>query len=299
MNGLINLLKPPGMSSAQAVSFVKRTLGCKVGHAGTLDPEAAGVLPLMIGRATKLFDYITEDHKVYLAEIAFGYATDTEDAQGNIVGESSHLPDEGEIRRALADFAGAVMQRPPAFSALKQGGERLYALARRGNEVELSARPVFIEKIEYLGRSDQAGCYIRVHCGKGTYIRSLCRDIGERVGSKAHMRFLLRERVGAFVIGSAVTPEEVAEQAGNGLHQPECLLSPDLFLQHLSAVYIPVSLAKKVMNGVPVACLHIDRGLPENVPLRTYIDDVFIGIAERKGDMLSMRTLYALNVPSA
>ncbi len=299
MNGIINLLKPPGMSSAQAVSFIKRMTGAKVGHAGTLDPEAAGVLPLMVGRATKLFDYITEDHKVYLAEIAFGCATDTEDAQGAVTAESAHIPSIQEVKDVLASFCGTVMQRPPIYSALKRDGERLYALARKGIETAVEERPVTIERIDYVAAPSKTSHFIRVHCGKGTYIRSLCRDIGEKAGSRAHMRFLLREKVGAFDISDALAPAEVAALVSAAPEAPACVHSPDRYLQHMPGIVIPVAFEKQAMNGVPVKIGERAEAPEENVPLRAYLNGAFLGVAEIKEGMLSMKTLYALSSASA
>lgn len=297
MNGIINLLKPPGMSSAQAVSFVKRLVRDKVGHAGTLDPEAAGVLPLMVGRATKLFDYITEDHKVYLTEIAFGCATDTEDAQGTVTEQSSHIPEREAIKAALQGLKGTVMQRPPMYSALKRGGERLYDLARRGIEMDIGARPIELENVRYLYQVSENSHMLRVSCGKGTYIRSLCRDIGEMLGSKAHMRFLLREQVGAFSIEQAATPDEIAAFMEQDPLCPPCLLSPDLFLQHIARIDIPERYEKQVMNGVPIPADGYE--VCENVPLRAYMNGLFLGIAERTQNHMKMKTFYQLNMPSA
>lgn len=299
MNGIINLLKPPGMSSAQAVSFVKRMTGAKVGHAGTLDPEAAGVLPLMVGRATKLFDYITEDHKVYLAEIAFGCATDTEDAQGVVTAESAHIPSVQQVKDVLASFYGTVMQRPPIYSALKRDGERLYALARKGIETETEERPVSIERIDYVAASSNTSHFIRVHCGKGTYIRSLCRDIGEKTGSRAHMRFLLREQVGGFAIADAFAPEEIAALVSDTPEAPACMHSPDRYLQHMPGIVIPGAFEKQVMNGVPIKAGDWAETKTENLALRAYMNDTFLGVAEIKEGMLSMKTLYALSLTSA
>ena len=298
MNGIINMMKPPGMSSAQAVSFVKRITGEKIGHAGTLDPEASGVLPLMVGRATKLFDYITDDRKVYLAEIAFGCATDTEDAQGVITEESSYIPSVQEIKSALTALTGMIAQQPPAFSAIKKDGKRLYELARQGIETNVSERPVYIERIDYVKASSKTSHFIRVYCGKGTYIRSLCRDIGRKTGSCAHMRFLLREKVGAFSIADSWTPDEIATSVLNAPSAPCCLSSPDRYLQHLPMIHIPTSYKKQALNGVPIKITtdEYTNEQGENKLIRVYMDHVFLGIAERRNGVLFIKTLYTLNL---
>ena len=175
MDGVVNFLKPPGMTGFDCAAFAHRLTGAKCGHAGTLDPEAAGVLPLLLGRASKLFDYIAEGGKTYLAEVAFGAATDTFDAQGIVVAESDARPDEKAILAALPDFIGEIEQVPPMYSALKRGGQRLYKLARAGKSLPLAPRRVTVDGIDFI-RLTPSGCLLRVRCGKGVYIRSLAHD---------------------------------------------------------------------------------------------------------------------------
>ncbi|NLA53933.1 MAG: tRNA pseudouridine(55) synthase TruB, partial [Clostridiales bacterium] len=208
MNGIINLLKPPCLSSAQAVSFIKRLTKEKIGHAGTLDPEACGVLPLMIGKATRLFDYIVEKQKVYVAELAFGVSTDTQDATGKVIAQSEQYPSKESLLEALELFTGNIFQCPPSFSAIKQGGKPLYKLAREGQMVQTKPRPIEVQKIELLDETSGHGFLLRVYCGKGTYIRTLCHDLGTQLGCPAHMRMLIRAQTGAFHINQAITMEE-------------------------------------------------------------------------------------------
>ena len=165
MNGFINLLKPPGMTSQDAVSRVKRLLprGTSVGHGGTLDPDAAGVLPICVGRATRLFDYIVDKRKEYIGELTLGISTDTCDAGGRIIQRCAADIGQGELERALESFVGDIMQAPPAYSAIKRGGEALYKKAQRGEEIDIPARQVRIDALTLLGRTapDRASPVIR------------------------------------------------------------------------------------------------------------------------------------------
>lgn len=295
MNGMINFLKPPGMSSAQAVSFVKWLIKEKIGHAGTLDPEAAGVLPLMVGRATKLFDYVTEDFKIYLAEIAFGCATDTQDAQGRVICRGQGpIPDADRVREELERMTGTLLQRPPMFSALKRNGERLYDLARKGQTVEMDARPVTIYRAELAGINGGDGYFIRVHCGKGTYIRTICHDLGERLGYPAHMRFLLREQAGAFKIDEAVTPEELKHLVAERPDGEGWLHAPDRFLSHLPRLDAGEEMAKMITNGVAVDIGAVPgaENVPEGSPARVYICGRLVCISVPERGRLRMRTMY-------
>ena len=210
MNGILNLLKPPGMTSHDAVSFVRRVYGLKrVGHAGTLDPAAAGVLPVFLGKATRLLEYTLDSSKEYRAEITFGFETDTADDTGKVVTTgSATLPDESTINSVLQSFIGVNRQIPPMYSAVKIGGKKLYELARAGIEANPAAREIYINDIRLLDISD-GKLLIDVDCSKGTYIRTLCRDIGRRLGCPATMSFLVRTRAGLFKLQNAYTPKEV------------------------------------------------------------------------------------------
>ena len=212
MDGYINVLKPPGMSSGAVVAIVKRAAREKAGHAGTLDPEAAGVLPVMVGRATRLFDFLVEKQKTYLAEIAFGAATDTQDAQGTVIETGGRIPSFAAVQAVLPQFTGTVMQRPPIYSALKQGGQPLYRLARKGQTADIPARPIEIMRIDALTRTPRNGCLLRVACGRGTYIRTLCHDLGQALGCGGCMAALRRTMAAGFRIEEAVTLERAQEE---------------------------------------------------------------------------------------
>ena len=295
MNGIVNLLKPPCLSSAQAVSFIKRLTAQKAGHAGTLDPEACGVLPVMIGKATSLFDYIAEHQKIYVTEIAFGMSTDTQDATGIVIKQMDNYPDMGSLLQVLDSFKGTQMQVPPAFSALKRGGKPLYELARAGEMVELPARPVEIEKVELLSQTKNHGFLLRIHCGKGTYIRTLCHDIGQRVGCPAHMRMLIRERTGPFSIDKAVTMEEFedAVQTQSGVQNFPWLLSIEETIAHLPQLSVRQGLWKSCINGValdPREASGADN-LQEGSVVALRCRNTLIGLYEVRNSMLRIKTM--------
>ncbi|MBR1584904.1 MAG: tRNA pseudouridine(55) synthase TruB [Clostridia bacterium] len=279
MNGFLNLLKPPGMSSGAAVAVVKRLTGERVGHAGTLDPEAAGVLPIMVGRATRLLDCIPDKSKSYVAEIAFAGATDTQDAQGTLIEPPVRVPGREEIERALAAFRGVIIQRPPAYSALKKDGVPLYALARKGQLVETQGRETVIRCLTLGESTGGDGYMLHVDCGSGTYIRTLCHDIGQALGAPAHMRFLLRTRHGAFDVQSACTIEEVMAAGQAGTLQ-SLLLPLDFPLQALPALMLPEAYWKLGRNGgkLPAALM---PALAENAPCRVYADGALVGVARK------------------
>lgn len=222
MNGVLPLLKPPGMSSQEAVSRVKRIAGvARAGHAGTLDPEAAGVLPILLGRATKLSAYLTQGRKEYIAELRIGLKTDTLDSEGSIVAQSAVRFEAGDLQRILPDFAGRIEQRPPRYSAVKVDGKPLYAHARAGRSVEASPRVVQIDSIELLaGRADRF--LLRIVCHQGTYIRTLLSDLAERLGTVGYTSYLLRTEAARLRIAESVLLEDLT---GAGLS--DLLIAPE------------------------------------------------------------------------
>ncbi len=291
MNGFLNVLKPPGMSSAAVVGLVKRLTGAKrVGHAGTLDPEAAGVLPIMVGRAARLFDYLVDKRKTYVAEVAFGTATDTQDATGTVIETGERFPGVEQVRLAARELTGDIWQRPSAFSAIKQDGKPLYERVRSGECVEAPLRQVHVEEIRVLRELPEHGMLLSVDCGKGTYIRSICNDLGVKVGCPAHMRFLLRTCTGAFELDNAYTLEELEAKQKEGTLQA-CLLPLDMPIQHYPRVDAPHGLGKLVQNGakLPVNRLVGAAELAEGQVARVYLDDAFWGMAAREAGQLVWR----------
>ena len=284
MDGFLNILKPPGMSSGDVVFQVRRLLprGTRVGHGGTLDPDAAGVLPVCVGRAARLFDYIIDKQKTYIAELRLGIVTDTQDASGRVLEmrDASSIT-EDDVRAVLPRFTGTILQTPPMYSALKRDGQKLYDLARKGESIELEPRPVTIYNIEYIGRHDETAHLLRVTCGKGTYIRTLCHDIGAALGVGGHMAFLLRSAAGCFDVQSATTIEELKEAAAE--ERLEELLYPlDAPLEHIRAVRLGDSYAKSVVNGVPVRVPgeHFEK----DEIVRVYLNEVFAGMGQADAD---------------
>ena len=272
MDGFINVLKPTGLSSHDVVDIVRRIFKQKrVGHAGTLDPAAAGILPIALGRAARLVEYMEGADKSYRAEIAFGYATDTGDVYGEVIEsvENPVLPSEEELRSVLGRFVGVITQTPPAYSAIKVGGQRAYDLARQGAAVEMRARTVTIHRLELVCMdAAHARILVDVDCAKGTYIRSLCTDIGTALGLPATMRFLLRTRVGGFMLADSYTLEELAEMRETALCAPDTALDLpvyELAPQRTRAFYSGLSTSERRME-LAEGCY------------RVYVEGVFLGI---------------------
>lgn len=289
MNGFLNILKPPGMSSAAVVGAVRRLIGKeKAGHAGTLDPQAAGILPVMIGRAARLFDYLADKEKTYIAEIAFGQATDTQDAQGQIIAQSISIPSRQALEAILPQFVGQIRQTPSAFSAIKQNGRPLYDLARKGEKVDVPERTVHLHALTLMESMPNNGFMLRADCGRGTYIRTLCHDIGVALDCPAHMRFLLRTRTGAFDLDTAITLEEAAQLAQAGTLK-DALIPMDAPLGHIPRVDVPESLVRAAKNGAKMPCVAFTN-LPDE-PFRLYIEDRFAGIAQKQEAWVRYRTM--------
>ena len=255
MDGFINVLKPTGLSSHDVVDIVRRIFKQKrVGHAGTLDPAAAGILPIALGRAARLVEYMEGADKSYRAEIAFGYATDTGDVYGEVIEsvENLVLPSEEELRSVLGRFVGVITQTPPAYSAIKVGGQRAYDLARQGAAVEIPTRTVRIDRLDLVhADAVHARILVDVDCAKGTYIRSLCTDIGTALELPATMRFLLRTRVGGFMLADSYTLEELAEVGETALCAPDTALDLpvyELAPQRTRAFYSGLSTSERRME---------------------------------------------------
>lgn len=212
MHGVLNLLKPPGMTSHDAVAFVRHTLKEKrVGHTGTLDPAAAGVLPICVGQATRLVEYLQAGTKEYVAEATFGFETDTLDAVGQTIREAPTAQiDIDAINAVLGKFRGEIEQVPPLYSAIKVEGQKLYDIGRAGGKVDIPTRRVTISALEVTRfiPGERPRAMFKIECSGGTYIRSLVRDIGKALGSAATMTFLVRNRSGAFALQEAVSCEE-------------------------------------------------------------------------------------------
>ncbi|MBQ1435405.1 MAG: tRNA pseudouridine(55) synthase TruB [Clostridia bacterium] len=208
---VLNINKPEGFTSHDVVALLRGILKTRrIGHCGTLDPMATGVLPVCVGKATKASEFIMGFDKEYIAGLRLGFTSDTQDATGNITKTGAPLPSEEDVRRALLKFTGEQEQTPPMYSAIKIGGQKLYTLARQGVEVERKRRVITIKYIDMLSADEENGEYtLRIGCSKGTYIRTLCHDIGADLGAGALMASLVRTRTGAFTLERSVTLAEV------------------------------------------------------------------------------------------
>jgi tRNA pseudouridine55 synthase len=251
IHGLLNICKPRGFTSHDVVAVVRRTLGTRrIGHTGTLDPTAEGVLPICVGRYTRLVELLTDTEKGYYAELELGARTTTDDAEGEIV-ECRPVPDLSPeaLDAALAAFRGPISQVPPAYSAIKVAGQRAYDLARRGDAPELAAREVTVYRLSLTSwESPRLG--LVVACSKGTYIRSLARDLGEALACGAHLTRLVRLWVGSFTLETAISLEELAAAAG--ADQVDRVLQPaDDALSSLPAIIVPAARLVDIGHGRP------------------------------------------------
>jgi tRNA pseudouridine55 synthase len=221
MNGILIVNKPKGLTSSKVIGILKHACGReKTGHTGTLDPNATGVLPVCFGNATKVCGKLTDSTKEYVAELIIGTKTDSYDITGNVISSMPSFVTRSELENALLHFRGTIMQVPPMFSAKWKDGERLYDLARKGMTVEREAKEITISRLDIKDTVEENGFVKRAHllveCSKGTYIRSLCFDIGEKLGTGACMGDLCRTRVGIFGIEESVTLDEAVALAGEG-----------------------------------------------------------------------------------
>ena len=279
MNGVLNIFKPKGMSSFDAVRVVKKVAGTgKVGHTGTLDPEATGVLPICIGRATKIIDYIMDSEKVYEVTLKLGIRTTTYDLEGEVLEEidPSHLTEE-EILNSINSFKGEYSQIPPMYSALKQNGVRLYELARKGIEVERKGRLVNIYNLEDI-KINNPYISMKVTCSKGTYIRSLCYDIGEKLGVFATMMQLNRVKTSVFSQEKSININELTKENIN-----DYILSMEEALEKYDKIIVNKKYVKLLVNGVRVADGRFTKDKVINNKLYRVYDDEnnFIGLGER------------------
>lgn len=254
MNGIVNVLKPPGMSSHDVVSFIRRTFGIKkAGHTGTLDPGAAGVLVVCLGAATRLAQFLLDEDKEYRAEITFGLATSSGDSFGDVTGEgdASWLT-EDIVRSVLPKFTGEIRQVPPMTSALKMQGKKLYELARSGLVVDRPARAVRIHSLDFVWGTGWGGprpkALLHLVCSKGTYVRSLCDDIGFHLGCGAHMSFLVRTRAGSFTISDSRTLEEL-RAAASEKRLEEKMIPMDEAISGFPAVVVKSGAVPAVASG--------------------------------------------------
>lgn len=265
-SGFINLNKPSGVSSAAMVGKIKRLTGIACGHMGTLDPMASGVLPVAVGNASRLFNYLLNKEKVYRAVFCFGRETDTLDALGTVLCTGKKIPSQEEINDKLRFFVGEIEQFPPAYSAKNINGVRAYQLARQGKPVLLEAKKVFVRSVVLTRRVSEDSFEFLISCGGGTYIRSLGRDIAKACGTVATMTSLVREKSGVFTLENACGIQSLTAE-----NWKEFLIPPDRVFE-MPAVDFDGEQARKLRNGLSVE-------YPVAGEYMLYLDDDFYGIA--------------------
>lgn len=278
-DGILVLDKPPGISSMEAVRRIKRASGIRrVGHGGTLDPMATGVIPICLGRATRLMEYMLDSSKEYIGEVRLGISTDSYDAEGEITGRSDPSGVEREyIEDVLNRFLGQTEQVPPMFSALKRKGKRLYELARQGIEVEREPRSMTVHSIRLAGWNPPVAT-VHIECSRGFYMRSLAHDIGVQLGCGAHLESLTRLRTGRFRIADAVSIETAQRSFEEG-SWPELLASLDSVLGDLRAIIVGEREQTSIQNGRPVPLTEDDDAPMPDEQFRAYsLDGEFLAI---------------------
>lgn len=290
MNGVINVKKGAGMTSHDVVYRLRKLLSIKkIGHTGTLDPDAEGVLPMCIGRATKVADMLTAQDKQYIAEVTLGSATDTLDASGEVTETAEVNVSEEDIREVVSLFVGEIEQIPPMYSAIKVDGKKLYELAREGVEIERKPRKIRVESIEILDIDlENKRFSMKVDCSKGTYIRSLCDDIGRKLGTFAHMSALSRTRSGRFNISEAFSLEEIEEMFSRG--DLSFFVPIDAVFEEYPRLVLSKRRAALMCNGVKISV----QGAEEGQVYRVYDESGnFLTISEGEGGTLKiLKTFY-------
>jgi tRNA pseudouridine55 synthase len=286
LDGVLLLDKPSGPSSSAVLQAVKRLLEAdKAGHAGTLDPLATGLLPLLFGEATKFARYGLEAAKEYVADVRLGASTATGDAEGEITGRKPVHLDADRLTGALARFRGEIAQVPPMYSALKREGQPLYARARAGETVERQPRRVVIYELELLAHGDDL-LRLRILCSKGTYIRQLAEDLGLALGTLAHLQALRRMAVGSLRVEQAIALDDL-QALGEGARRA-WLLPADRLIDHLPRVDLDEALAAKFLNGQAVRLPAPGQG-----PARVYADGRLLGVGENGAAGLQPARLIA------
>ncbi len=255
VSGWLVVDKPAGITSTAVVNKVRWALEAKkAGHAGTLDPEATGVLAVALGEATKTVPYITDALKAYVFTVRLGQATNTDDAEGEVIATSDLRPDDDMIKAALGRFVGDIMQVPPQFSAVKIDGQRAYKKARDGEEMELAARPLWVEELLLVDRPDPDHVILEMTCGKGGYVRAIARDLGEALGCKAHVKSLRRIWSGPFQADDGITLDQVDALARTP--ELDAHLQPlEVGLSDLPEVRCLTESVAKLRNGNPASVI--------------------------------------------
>lgn len=267
MNGILNIYKEPGMTSFDVVARLRKILKIKkIGHTGTLDPDATGVLPICIGYATGAIDYISDTNKCYIAEITLGIKTDTQDASGIITEKKEVNITSDEFETTLEKFIGKLKQIPPMYSAVKINGKKLYELAREGKTIERKSREILIYSLKNNKRISNEKYQIEIKCSKGTYIRTLCEDIGEELKCGAHMSSLVRTKSGPFEIDNAIYLNEVKEIFDRGDIENQLISVENVFYDY-DKIILKEGEDKKLLDG---QIIEIESGQGESGIVRVY-----------------------------
>lgn len=292
MDGILCIDKPTGMTSFLCCAVVRRLLGVKkIGHAGTLDPNATGVLPLLVGKATKVLEHLPSHDKRYTATLRFGAVSDTLDIWGTVSETGQPLPERAAIEAALPAFRGAIWQVPPMTSALKKDGVRLYELARQGIEVDREARPVTIDRLELIAYDETAGeLTLDCRCSKGTYIRTLCDDLGRMLGCGAVMTALRRTEAAGYTLADCIPLETAKALAAEGGLAPR-LLPIDHAFSLYPAVTVSPAQATRFRNGGALALERL-RTAPTGIARVYAPDGAFLGLGVPKDDQLAILQLF-------
>lgn len=296
MDGILNIDKPVGMTSFDVVARIRKlTKIKKVGHAGTLDPDASGVLPVCIGRATKIIEFLMDKDKTYVVGLSLGRATDTQDASGNTLYEKPVLHNDTEIVEVIKSFIGRREQIPPMYSAVRVNGQRLYELARKGIEIDRKPRTVTFHRIDItdiVRQQDRVNVTMLVECSKGTYIRTLCHDIGERLNCGGHMFSLRRIKSGPFFIEDSYALEKLEELKDQN-NLASAITEIDKVLLHFPEINLTVSDAMKLNNGLVLP----GKGLIPGY-IRVYCGNTFLAVGKvfEKEDKKVLKTYKWINL---
>ena len=276
-DGVLLLYKPQGITSFDAVARIRRLFGTKqVGHTGTLDPMAEGLLPILVGRAVKASEFLTEKDKEYIAGLRLGITTDTEDTTGKVLTESDAIPSRETVLQTAKGFVGEIMQIPPMYSALKVDGKKLVDLAREGVVIERKARPITVYELDIDG--DDRDYTMRVACSKGTYIRTLCADIGEKLGCGGAMSALKRTKTGVFSLENAYTLEALAEMSTE--EREKCLMPTELLFSDWEKVVLPDFFSKLSRSGCEIYQKKIGASFPVGTMLRVHDKNGFYAVGK-------------------
>ena len=283
MNGILNVYKEPGFTSHDVVAKLRGICKQKkIGHTGTLDPEASGVLPVCLGNATKLCDLLTDKDKEYRAVLLLGVETDTQDTTGQILTEKEVNAGEEDVRSAILSFVGPYDQIPPMYSALKVNGKKLYELAREGQEVERKARRITIHEIRIL-EINLPEVKLEVTCSKGTYIRTLCHDIGQKLGCGGCMKELLRTRVERFGLEDSIRLGEIAQLQKEGILEEKIIAIDEMFPTYAQVV-LPPKTAAAVRNGNSFR----KRDISQETALKEYENDERVRVYDESHQFIAI-----------